>query len=66
MTSWWLVVRHSPDYVDPQTGVVYPYPPHGVAISAYDDEERAKLYAQLSNGVNDRYEAIEVCRKAKP
>ena len=62
LDQWWLVVRHSPDYIDEQ-GKRWPYPKQGVAIAAFDDEERAKRYAAAGTVGEDRYYVIPVVRK---
>lgn len=59
----WVVVRHSPDYFDRETQKWFPYPKDGFPISAFDNEEQAKIFAEASTGPVDKYEAIEVIRK---
>jgi len=63
MIRWWVVVRHSPDYID-ETGKTWPYPPEGFPISAFASKEQAELFAKASCCSNDTYEAIEVVRAA--
>lgn len=73
MKTWWLVVKHvdqsivanirceCDDCRGKRGGF---YPPEGFGILAYDDEERAKLYAVNSTTAHDQYEAIPVVRKS--
>ncbi len=62
MITWFIVVRHSPDYVDPIDKKVYPYPLEGFAISAFNDKEKADMFAKNSDTPYDKYEVIEVSR----
>lgn len=39
------------------------FPSEGFAILAFDDGDRAKMYAKISTTGQDRYEAIEVVRR---
>lgn len=72
MKTWWLVVRHAnpADLAgvvchcadckgEPSQGE---YPPEGFAVSAFDDEERAKAFAVNSTSKNHQYESIPVVR----
>lgn len=72
MKTWWIVVRHaSPeqlanvscdcDICQGRHGGTHP--PEGFAISAFDDEARARAFAASSTSVNHKYEAIPVVRK---
>lgn len=71
MKTWWLVVRHAdPAHVAKikcdcevcKGAIGGEFPPEGFAISAFDDAEQARRFADASSSPNARYEAIEVCK----
>ena len=64
MKTWWLVVRcereNNTKELCRDCGQIHEksvYPKEGLGILAYEDEERAKLYAKVSG---DNYKTIEV------
>lgn len=75
MKTWWLVVRLPPPPHElarinceceacrgKSPGGEYPL--EGFAISAFDDEGRAKLYAKNATTATTRYEAVPVVGKS--
>lgn len=62
MKKWYLIVRKEkvPSTIEICGTILTDckYPPEGFAILAYDDKDRAELYAQKSS---NNYRVVEVC-----
>ena len=68
---WHLVVRHADpaqlaevkcDCEDCRGAKGGTYPPEGLAVSAFDDPEQARRFAEASTSAKHRYEVVPVCR----